>query len=151
MNLQAAFFALGKVNGQVPDFAKNNEAVAWELYASYELQSWAKKRREEAIKVAIEDGVIFDHKAHPMEDGAKSVCYTSNSVQVSVVVKRNQPSVDWKLFEINLVKRGVKQKDIDAAKKASEREMPGAHTFYPIVIGAPVKARGARDPDDNGK
>lgn len=88
--------SLDKIGKEPPaECKRNTERVAWEFYVAAQLQNAAEGRRKKAIELAIESGVIFDHKKDPRSPGDYSV-FSGDIIDIILKVKNPSVTIDTK-------------------------------------------------------
>lgn len=72
----------------------NTEPVAWRLFVSQRLKSYAEAFNKTAVKDAVAAGVLFDHSKKPKPAGVDEVVYHGDVVQVDLKTKNGSRVVD---------------------------------------------------------
>lgn len=134
--VRKSFRDIGHKNGTAtPPTQSNLDPVAWEVYLSTELERQAKIRRDNAIKHAIETGVMFDHKEKPLPPGTEQTIYNGEIVQVSVRVNNASNRFDHGKLKGVLLRHGVSADEVDSIYEECMVEGAASHSFRatPIV------------------
>lgn len=121
-------------NIRIPKGKGNKCAIAWNLYRTYILQSYATAMYNDAKKDALKAGVLFDHEKNPMEPGTKARIYDDTIVCVDVEVRSPYEQIDAKKMAAFLSGRGVPQADLDAALKFASSMTKAPHVFRAGLI-----------------
>jgi hypothetical protein len=90
----------------LPTSPSNTGQVALRYWFYNWLARQVDGKLRKAVNEAIETGVIFDHKAKPLEGGTVKPVYDDDMVGVTVSVSRSTHSIKWDRVREDLVDGG---------------------------------------------
>lgn len=81
-----------------PPSTNNTESYAWDYYIANKIEAYGKKAKDVARKMAIKNGVMFDHEKEPREPGTEADVYNGDVIRISLTVKEPNKTFDHKAF-----------------------------------------------------
>lgn len=119
-----------------PPSTNNTESYAWDYYIANKIEAYGKKAKDVARKMAIKNGVMFDHEKEPREPtGGELVdVYTGDVIRISLAVKNGATSVDGREFYATLKNMGLITDDIEAAYQGAHKTARPAHSFTATLL-----------------
>ena len=128
--INSAFGKIGDSNGtKLPKTESNTDPIAYEYHVASQLDRIAKKRKENAEKACIKEGVMFDSTEHPRKAGTNETVYTGDNVVISVSVNNATDRLDTKMFIAELIEGGVDRALITRAEEVSTKKTRAPHKF----------------------
>jgi len=134
-NIQRVLRGLGNTNGtKLPSTKSNSGEVALQLWLWRFVKRMVNGMEADATKEAIRAGVLFDHKANPLPEGTQKQTYTSDVVDISVMVKRASQMLNQDVLKANLRKLKLTQEQIDNAFDTSMEYKAAPHEFSVVLV-----------------
>ncbi len=135
-NIQRVLDSIGNTNGtRLPVTKSNTGEAALQYWLWKFVAKIASGREREAITNAVKAGVLFDHKKAPLPEGTLKQTYTSDVVNVNVLVKNASRSLDQEALKDNLRKKfKLTQEQINTAFEMSMKYNAAPHEFSPVLV-----------------
>ncbi len=134
-NIQRVLQSIGNTNGtKLPTTKSNTGEAALQLWLWRFVSRMVNGMEQEATKAALRAGVLFDHKKEPLPEGTLKQVYTSDVVDITVMVKRASLSLDQDMLKANLRKLKLTPEQIDAAFDASMKYRAAPHEFSVVLV-----------------
>lgn len=121
-----------------PPSQNNTEGVAWDYYVAAKIEAYGKASKKAVVKLAIKQGVLFDHEKTPKEPGTDEDVYHGDVIAINLKVKEPSQTFDGKKFYAALVSQKLvsdsNMVDVDALYEECFKESRPAHTFTPTLL-----------------
>lgn len=119
-----------------PPSTNNTESYAWDYYIANKIEAYGKKAKDVARKMAIKNGVMFDHEKEPREPGTEADVYSGDVIRISVSVKNPASKLDGEGFYGALKRLGIVNDEIEELYQLYHKETRAAHSFTATLLGA---------------
>jgi hypothetical protein len=128
--MNSAFEKIGNSNGtRMPKTDSNMDPIAYEFHVAAHLERIAKRRKENAEKACVKEGVLFDTEKSPRKPGTSEAIYTGDNVVIILSVNNPSDRLDSKQFIAELIDAGVDVMVINRAMEVSTKPTRAPHKF----------------------
>jgi hypothetical protein len=110
------------------------ERAAYRLFVAGHCRRRAETEWNAALALAVETGVIFDHREDPEPVGTDRVVFAGLVTEIRVTVAAPIAGVDHAGFVADLLKAGVKPALIKRLTGKHATETRPAHSFKPSLV-----------------
>lgn len=117
-----------------PPSTNNTESYAWDYYVANKIEAYGKKAKDVARKMAIKNGVMFDHEKEPREPGEAVDVYSGDVIRISLAVKMPVTKVDGEAFYDALKKLGIVNEQVEERYQLSHKTARPAHSFTATLL-----------------
>lgn len=125
---------------QMPRSKDNREPIAWELLVSKHLKRLADAREKKASKDAVKANVIIDPDKQPLPQGANSLLYAGEVVEVACEVGTPQTRLDLDGLLPDLEKAGIKLSLLHKLITKHTFDNRAPHKFVATLVTARLNA-----------
>lgn len=133
--IDKALLNIGKTNGtKLPQSKSNSGQAALQYWLATMVVRFANNMMKKATADAIKEGVIFDHKKHPLPAGVNKMFYQSDVVNVVIETRAASTRVDLDKLRTKLREAKVKDTVIDEAFAGATVSNAPPHLFHATLV-----------------